>query len=295
MKTTSTIVGLLAAGLLLLLAGCDRGEQSSKTQEKTSSQVRYLTIKGSDTMVHLVSSWAEEFMKKEVDSDLSVTGGGSGTGIAALLNGTTDICAASRPISEKELKIAEQQKVEAVAFPVAMDGIAVVVNPENPVSQLSLEQLRKIFTGAVDNWKQVTGPEAPILVLSRESSSGTFLFFQEHVLDKEDYSQHARFLPGTSAIISSIATDKWAIGYVGLGYALEAAGKVKTIAVSAAEGKEAVTATVETVKDGSYAIARPLYLYTAGKPEGLTKSFIDYVLSPEGQKIVLQEGYISIN
>lgn len=256
---------------------------------------RYVTIKGSDTMVHLVSSWAEEFMNQHEDIEVSVTGGGSGTGIAAMINGTTDICAASRKIKPKEMKLAEQKGIEPMEHVVARDGIAVVVHPENPVSELTIEQLGKIFTGAYTNWNEVGGPDQRIIVLSRESSSGTYVFFQEHVLKKKDYTTKARLMPATSAIIQSVSSDKWSIGYVGLGYAAEAGDKVKTLAVKEDNSSPAVIPSEETVKSGAYSIARPLHLYTKGEPEGTIKEFLDFCLSDAGQKIVRETGYVAVS
>ncbi|MDH3393225.1 MAG: PstS family phosphate ABC transporter substrate-binding protein [Desulfobulbaceae bacterium] len=281
---------LSATFLLALNSGCGNDQQT----KESSTGDRYLTIKGSDTMVHLVSEWAEAFMHSVPTADLSVTGGGSGTGIAALINNTTDICAASRSIKEKEITLAAQKNIHPIEFKVAMDGIALVVNPANPINALTVEQIKKIFTGTVNNWKQVGGPDKPILVLSRESSSGTFVFFQEHVLDKEDYTAQARSLPGTSAMIQNIATDVWTIGYVGLGYAAQAADKVKTLAIAAEAGKPAIIPSEATINSGEYVIARPLFLYTGGQPAGLTKEFLDFVLNSEGQKIVREAGYVPI-
>lgn len=255
---------------------------------------KYITIKGSDTMVHLVSTWAEDFMDNHEGADISVTGGGSGTGIAAMLNGTTDICAASREMKKQEVTMAEQKKITPVRYVVARDGIAVVVNPKNPVSTLTIEQLGKIFTGAYTNWNQIGGPDQPIIVLSRESSSGTYVFFQEHVLGKKDYTTDARLMPATSAIIQSVSDDAWAIGYVGLGYAVEAGDKVKMLAVKADDKSPAVVPSEETVVSGEYSIARPLQLYTNGEATGTIKEFIDYCLSPAGQKVVRETGYVPL-
>ncbi len=252
----------------------------------------YIIIKGSDTMVHLVSTWAEDYMKTNPKAEISVTGGGSGTGIAALLNGTTDICAASRSIKDKELKLAAAKNIKPREIVVARDGIAVVVNPVNPINSLSIEQIGKIYTGAYTNWKQVGGPDHEIIVLSRESSSGTFVFFQEHVLKMNDYTPKARLMPATSAIINATVEDKWSIGYVGLGYATDAGDKVKPLAVS--DGGKAIVPSEATVKSGEYSISRPLYLYTNGEPTGRVKIFIDYCLGSAGQKIVRETGYISI-
>lgn len=294
MMQLKNLFWLIGFAGLLLGSGCSNDAEQAKTNGKTVSEARYLSIKGSDTMVHLVSSWAEKFMAEHPEADLSVTGGGTGTGIAALLNGTTDVCAASRRIKPQEIALAAKQGFTPVEYAVALDGIAVVVNPANPVSELTLEELRKIFTGAVSNWQQVGGPDQPILVMSRESSSGTFVFFQEMVLDKRDYTEKALFMPGTSAIINNIANDKWSIGYVGLGYIMGAKDKVKVVDVAAKAGSTAVSPSDTTVKDGSYPIARPLFLYTAGAAAGATRDFIDFALGSNGQEIVRATGYVTV-
>jgi phosphate transport system substrate-binding protein len=274
--------------VLTVITGCSRREDS------TGSDQSFITIKGSDTMVHLVSNWAEAFMKQNPDIEVSVTGGGSGTGIAALLNGTTDICAASRKIKNTELQLALQKNIHPHEITVAKDGIVVVVHPDNPVNELTLEQLSKIFTDKSFRWSNVGGPDEPIIVLSRESSSGTYVFFQELVLKKQDYMQDAKLMPATSAIIQSISTDKSAIGYVGLGYALAAKDKVKIISVKADDNSPAVMPSDQTVKSGQYAVARPLFLYLNGEPQGTVRKFIDFCLSAAGQTIVKDTGYVAI-
>lgn len=282
---------ILALSLLFVTAitGCDSGPKQE------SAPVQTLSIKGSDTMVHLVSSWTEEFMKANAEVDISVTGGGSGTGIAALINGTTDICAASRDMKEKERKQAEANKVTPVEIPVARDGIALIVHPENPVNSLTIDQLRLIYTGKVTNWKEVGGADTPILLLSRESSSGTFIFFQEHVLNKEDFSSSARLLPGTSALVQAVAADRGAIAYVGLGFAAEAKGSAKTLGIQGKEQPSPVVPSEETVRSGAYAVSRPLFFYTNGAPKDTAKPFIDFCLSPAGQKIVRETGYVPVS
>jgi len=292
MKNSATLA-LFAGALLVMLSACSR--ESAQEEAKTGGQTTYLTVKGSDTMVHLVSTWAEEYMKTHSGMEVSVTGGGSGTGIAALINGTTDICAASREMKESERARIAQGGSQAVETVVARDGIALVVNPHNPVEELTIEQLRKIYTGAYTQWSQVGGPAQDIIVLSRESSSGTYVFFQEHVLNKEDYAQTARLMPATSAIIQAVTTDRWAIGYVGIGYAVEAGERVKIVRVKADASSPAVTPSDATVKSGEYSIARPLYLYTKGAPTGAAKGFVDFCLSAEGQRIVRETGYVPIN
>jgi len=285
----------IAVLLLLLQVSCDSGpKESSKSHpaSKAGSQ-KAISVKGSDTMVHLTSSWAEQFMGHYPGTQLSVTGGGSGTGIAALLNGTTDICASSREIQGKEKELALQKKIDLVEHAVARDGLAIIVNPANPVAELSLEQIRKIFTGEYANWKDVGGQDLPIIVLSRESSSGTFVFFQEFVLNKADYTPKARLLAGTSALVQSVAADQGAIAYVGLAFALEAKATVKMLPVKSADGAPAVLPSDETVRAGKYPVARPLYLYTNGSSSPEVKAFIDFCLSDAGQKIVTETGYIS--
>lgn len=274
--------------IMFLFNGCGKKD----TNDSNNNETKYITIKGSDTMVHLVSSWAEAYMKVNPKSDVSVTGGGSGTGIAALLNGTTDICMSSREIKPKELEQAKEKNIAPEEFVVARDGLAIVVNSENPVSMLTVEQIGKIYTGEYNNWKQVGGPDKPIVVLSRESSSGTYVYFQEHVLKKSDFTKEARLMPSTSAIMQSVSQDTWAIGYVGLGYALESKGEVKILSVKESEDSEAILPSVETVQSGSYTISRPLHFYTNGVPSGEVKKIIDFCLSNEGQQIVLNSGYV---
>jgi phosphate transport system substrate-binding protein len=259
-----------------------------------AGEKKLITIKGSDTMVHLVSSWAEEFMKMNPNVDVAVTGGGSGTGIAALINGTTEICAASREMKEKEKEQAGSKGHTPKEVIVARDGIAIVVNPKNPVSELDMQQLSQIFTGALTSWNQVGGGKEEILVFSRESSSGTYTFFQEHVLRNKDYTPKAKLMSATSAIIESVSTDKGAIGYVGLGYALAARDKVKIISVKADANSPAIVPSEQAVKSGQYPIARPLYLYVAEKAGGEVQDFVNFCLGDKGQAIVRDAGYVTV-
>lgn len=279
--------------LLLTSSGCGPGS-SDQDKKVEKAEVRYLAIKGSDTMVHLVSAWAEEFMKLHQDIELSVTGGGSGTGVAGLINGTTDICASSRKVNDTERELAGARGVSPLEFKVALDGIAVIVHPENQVEALTLSQLQDIFTGKILNWQEVGGGDQGLLVFSRESSSGTYVFFQEHVMSRQDYTPRARLLPGTSALVQAVSADKGAIAYVGLGYVKEAGEKVKAISITSQESGEAIAPSDQSVKDGSYPIARPLFLYTKGEPQGTAKDFLDFALSKAGQNIVRANGYVSI-
>jgi phosphate transport system substrate-binding protein len=277
--------------LAAFFAGCD----SVPNQKSGKKPSQYLSVKGSDTMVHLVSIWAEDFMAGHPDTDISVTGGGSGTGIASLINGTTDICASSRSLQAKEIDLLRKAGITPLEIPVARDGLALVVNPENPVNQLTMEQIRNIFTGRITNWQGVGGPDKPIQVMSRESSSGTFVFFQEHVMEKEDYTRTARLLPGTSALIQAVAADRWTIAYVGLGFAEESHGTVKTLAVQAPGQDEAVLPTEESIRIGKYSVSRPLFFYSNGEPKGAVKEFVDFCLSPAGQEIVKKAGYVPVS
>lgn len=253
-----------------------------------------VVVKGSDTMVNLSAAWAEAFMKDHPETMVSVTGGGSGVGIAALLGGAADICNSSRDIQPKEKKQASDNGINPVETNVALDGIAIVVNPTNPMTEISPEQLMQIYTGKASNWKGINGQYAKILILSRETSSGTYVFFQEHVLQRQDYSPSVRLMPATSAIIEAVASDKSAIGYVGLGYAVAAKDRVKVLPVKA-DGAAAMEPTEESVRSGKYWIARPLHCYTNGKPKGAVKAFLDFCLSPAGQAIVREQGYVPLN
>ncbi|MCX5772376.1 MAG: phosphate ABC transporter substrate-binding protein [Candidatus Hydrogenedentes bacterium] len=284
---------LIATILCLAVAVSSCGPAG--TREGSSAAPTMVTIKGSDTMVHLVTAWAEDYMAAQPSADISVTGGGSGTGIAALLNGNTDICAASREMTPEEKQLAAQKNLAIKEVTVARDGIAVVVNPANPISELTLAQLKDIYTGAVTNWSQVGGSAGDILLLSRESSSGTFVFFQEHVLQKADFAPGARLMPATSTIIQAVEADAFAIGYVGLGYAREAAAKVKVLAIKADQNAPAVMLSEETVRSGAYSISRPLYFYVGEPVSQAAQSFIDFCLGPQGQKIVQEIGYVQVS
>jgi len=281
----------LAVALLVVTGfatGCGREDTSSPGSADSGT----LTIKGSDTMVHLVTAWVEDYMEAHPNTLISVTGGGSGTGIAAMINGTTGLCMASREVKSREQEQARAQGITFHEMTVARDGIAVVVHPQNPVSDLTMDQLRQIFNGTLRNWNQVGGPDQSIQVLSRESNSGTYVFFNEQVLEKDDYGREVRLMPSSAAIVQSTSQDHWSIGYVGLGYAEGAA--VKVIAVKQDAAGPAVHPSLDTVRDGSYPIARPLYLYTNGEPTGLTKAVVDFALSEGGQRIVQETGYIPL-
>lgn len=284
---------LSAALAVGVLAGCSRPQPAGDGAAQQAAGLA-ISIKGSDTMVHLVSDWAEAYMSAHPEHQVSVTGGGSGTGVAALLNGTTDICMSSRDLSEDERAKAAAAGIAFTETSVALDGLSVVVHPENPVNELTLEDIEKIFTGEYTNWQQVGGPDMPIQAVSRESSSGTFVFFQEHVLKKKNYAPSTMLLPATSAIVQSVAADTGNIGYVGLGYAESAKDRIKEIAVKADAAAPAVLPSVASVKSGEYSIARPLYLFVTGNAPDIAKSFVEFCLSPEGQAIAAETGYVPV-
>ncbi|WP_242361023.1 MULTISPECIES: phosphate ABC transporter substrate-binding protein [Anaeromyxobacter] len=249
-----------------------------------------VTVKGSDTMVILAQRWAEEYMKQNTGKRVQVTGGGSGVGIAALINGTTDIANASRAMKDAEKgKVRERYNILPTETAVAKDGVAIYVNAANPVQQLTIEQLAKIYAGDVTNWKDVGGSDAPIVLYSRENSSGTYVFFKENVLKGADYASSAQTLPGTAAVVNAVAKEKNGIGYGGAAYAKG----VKEVKVVGADG-QGYTPSAENVASGKYPLSRPLFMYTRGKPSGEAKAFIDYCLSPAGQKIVTQVGYFPV-
>lgn len=250
-----------------------------------------LVVRGSDTMVHLVSSWAEDFMAAHPEYEVSTTGGGSGTGIAALFNQTTDICASSRTLREEEWEQAEQLGIEPHEVEVALDGIAIIVNSDNPVEELTLEQIRRIYTGEYTNWNQVGGNDSEIVAASRQNNSGTYVYFQQHVLNEQNYATRVMPLPANSSIVQEVSQNTGAIGYVGLGYA-EDQSDLKIIAVKEDEDSPAVSPETDSIYSGEYPIARPLHFYTNGEPTPAIQTFIDFCLSEQGDEIVVETGYV---
>ncbi len=284
MKKMTCLALLLMLGVTPFLTSCG-----------PSKETAYVNIKGSDTIVHVASSIAESYMKDNPDSSVSVTGGGTGTGIAALLNGTADIANASRKIKSKETDLAAKKGITIKETAIARDGIVIIVNPKNPVNELTMNQLSNIYRGKVKSWKEVGGDDSPFNLLSRESSSGTYSFIQKTVLGKKDFAKTAKLMPATSSIITEVAASKDAIGYVGLGYVKEAKNKIKIIKIKADKKTKAILPTDETVKNGRYAISRPLFMYyNINAPES-AKKFLKYVLSEKGQSVVKSEGFVQIS
>lgn len=249
-----------------------------------------ITVKGSDTLVRLGQRWAEEYMKIHPDVVIQVSGGGSGTGIAALINGTTDICEASRDMKEKEYADAKAKGVNPYRVAVALDGIAVFLNEVNPVKELTLEQLKGIYTGEITNWKEVGGESRAIILYGRENNSGTYAYFKEHVLKEEDYADNTQTLPGTAAVVNAVAKDKYGIGYGGIAW-----GKgVKYLAVKNNAESAAVMPSLETVTAGTYPISRELYWFFNGQPTGDLRALLNWTLSPGGQKVAEETDYIPL-
>lgn len=248
-------------------------------------------------MVNLALAWAEHYQDTHDDVRISVTGGGSGTGIAALLNDTVDLANASRQIKDEEIEKARANGLEPVEFVVARDAIAVVVHPDNPINALSLEQLADIYSGKINNWSEVGGEDRPIVRLSRETNSGTHVYFLEVVLrlgdgdNKTLFSQDTLLLPSSEGIIHEVRQNPNAIGYDGLGYVPH---DLKVLAVSAKDSDVYVSPSIETVNSGSYPIARDLYIYSAGQPEGFVKAYLDWIFSEEAQQIVSDLGFVPV-
>ena len=275
-----------------LLSACAPSSQSS-----SDSPTAYIENKGSDTIVNLALAWAEKYQADHPDIRISVTGGGSGTGIAALVNGTVDLANASRKIKSEEIEEARANGIEPVEHIIAGDAIAVIVHPDNPVSELTLQQISDIYSGKIVNWSEVGGEDRPIVRLSRETNSGTHVYFLETVLrlgskeDKTIFSMDTLLLPSSEGIISEVRQNPNAIGYDGLGYVPD---DVKMIAIATSAGEPYVLPSVATVNDKTYPIARDLYMYTAGESTGIIKAYLDWILSAEAQKIVLELGFVPI-
>jgi len=269
---------VLAFAVALVAIGCQR--------EKT-----VIDVNGSDTMVNMGAALAEEFMKANRNVEVVVSGGGSGTGIAALIDGKADIAQSSRDIRESE-RTKAQARGTLHEIIVAWDGLAIAVHPSNPVKELTMGQLAAIYKGEITNWKQVGGNDAAIVLLSRDTTSGTHVFFKEFVLDKAEFAPATMMMPSTEAIVQELAQNQNAIGYIGLGYVRPT---VSILGIKADEASPAVVASIEAVLDRSYTLARPLFFYVIGDITGDLKKFIDFVVGADGQKIVRDLGFVPVN
>ncbi|HEY0140292.1 MAG TPA: phosphate ABC transporter substrate-binding protein [Thermoanaerobaculia bacterium] len=288
----NSVARIVFTAALVLTVGCGGGERRSSdgAAPKSGGNSKPLSIKGSDTMVILGQRLAEEYMKANAGTVVQVNGGGSGTGIAALINGTVDLAQSSRPMKgDEKAKAAKSRGAEVVEHAVALDALAVFVHASNPVRTLTVAQVKDVFQGKVTNWQQLGGTNAPIVLYGRESSSGTYDYFREHVLAKEDFSPRVQTLQGTAAIINAVGQDKNGIGYGGIAYAKE----VRPLGISDS-GKAPVEPNESTVADGTYPLSRKLFFYyTANAPERVTK-FAQWAVTPDAQKLVTQVGYFPL-
>jgi phosphate transport system substrate-binding protein len=270
----------------------------SSSENNTDSQASYIENKGSDTIVNLALAWAEKYQNEHPEVRISVTGGGSGTGIASLINGTVDIANASRKIKEEEVAEAKSNGIEPVEHIIARDAIVVILNPENPVNELTLKQISDIYSGKINNWSEVGGDDRPIVRLSRETNSGTHIYFLETVLrlgnseDKTLFSTDTLLLPSSEGIIIEVRQNPNAIGYDGLGYVPD---DLKMVAIAEEEGDAYVLPSISTVNDKSYPIARDLYMYTNGEPTGILKEYLDWIFAAEAQEIVEELGFVPVS
>lgn len=276
-----------------LLASCAAPGAARDLSEAPAVAIENM---GSDTLVNLALAWAEDYMTLHPEVRISVTGGGSGTGIAALINGTVDIANASREMKPEEIERARANGIEPREFVVARDAIAVVVHPSNPVAGLTLQQIAALYTGEITNWQAVGGEDRAVVLLSRESNSGTYVYFLENVLRLGDPTSQALFspdtllMPSSEGISAEIRQNPNAIGYDGLGYVTP---DQKMVAVAKASGDDYVLPSVDTVNSGAYPISRPLYMYTAGEPQGIVKAYLDWILT-EGQVRVGELGFVPL-
>mgnify|MGYP001027005637 FL=1 len=288
-----------AAALLLgtfALAGCAAEDAEEPAAEEPAAEEPAaeepaelegtINVQGSDTMLNIGTAWSEAFMDANPMVEVSVQGGGSGTGIAALINGTVDFANASRGMKDEEKTELEGKGGSAVEHQVAIDGIAVIVNPANGVEALTMDQLGQIYRGEITNWKDVGGADMEIVLLSRDSSSGTYEYFKEEVVGEDaEYAASAKLLPSTQGIVDETAANEAGIGYIGLGYL---ADTVKVVAI------DGVKASIETAADGSYPISRYLYMYSNGEPNELMQAYLDWILGEEGQQLVVDEGFVPL-
>ena len=284
--------------LILCLTACGTKAGSNAPNPDNTEQSQYIDNKGSDTIVNLALAWAERYQTIKPNVQISVTGGGSGTGLTALVNKSVDIANASRQIKQEELDAAKAAGLNPQEFVIARDAIAVIINPENPVDHLTLTQLSAIYRGEITNWKEVGGEDRPIVKLSRETNSGTHVFFLETVIrfsnkdDKTIFSANTLLLPSSEGIIAEVRENPNAIGYDGLGYVTS---EVKMVAISSLETPEVyVIPSAATVADSSYLISRNLYMYTPDVPTGEIKAYIEWIMSAEAQQIVKDLGFVPI-
>lgn len=296
MPKFTAFMSVITLVIVLISTGCGSTSQGNENQQSLVEYF-YLENKGSDTMVNLALYWAEKYQDLHPEIRISVTGGGSGTGISSLINNTVDIANASRLIKQVEINNARANGVDPIEYVVARDAIAVIVHPDNPIDQLTLKQISDIYTGKLDNWSQLGGENRPIVRLSRETNSGTHVYFLEEVIrlgnpeDKTIFSANTLLLPSSEGIIAEVKDNPNAIGYDGLGYVTE---EVKVLSIAVDENFAFIYPSLSTVNDNSYAISRNLFIYSAGSPKPFVQDYLNWIMSPEGQKIVEELGFIPV-
>ena len=284
MRTRNTPIVLFLAFAVILVAACGGGERRQVIQNK-----------GSDTLVNVAQAWAEAYGEKTTDCAIAVTGGGSGTGISAMINGTVDIANASRKMKDKEIQAAEKNGIEPIEHVVGYDALAVFLHADNPLDTLSIGQLVGIYGdgGEITRWTDL-GVEVPgcqgqeIVVVSRQNNSGTYAYFREAVLGARDFRLGTRDMHGSKDVVDLVEKTPCAIGYSGLAYATD---HVKLACIASEAGGACTSPTVESAVDGSYPIARPLFMYTNGEPTGIVGEYLNWIKSDEGQCIILEKGY----
>lgn len=283
------IIAISICSLLFTACGSKKEENAASSPAETPKTV--ITIKGSDTVLPLSQKEAEVYMAEHPDASITIVGGGSGVGITALMDGTTDIAMSSRPLKTDEKMDFEAKGMKINEVIIAGDALAVIVHPNNKVSKLTHEQISDIYTGKIKNWKEVGGADMKIIAYSRETSSGTYEFFKEHVMDKKNYDASVLNMPATGAIVQSVSQTEGAIGYIGLAYETK---EVKQLEVSYDQGKTFAAPSIPNAQNGTYPISRPLYYYFDDSKAASVKPFIDYILSENGQKNVLEVGYVPL-
>lgn len=284
----TSYIALIAVCLVIVAAG---GYYLMTTKQPNTVQIQQ---KGSDTLLVLAQNWAEDYMSDNTNVEIVVSGGGSGTGISALINKQIDIADASRQIKQKEIDAATEVDVNPVEWKVALDGISIIVNSENGIDELSYNQLRGIYNGSITDWSEVGGIDAPVITYGRQSTSGTYVYFNEEMLKEDDYRVDMNQMAGNADIVEAVINDPNGIGYVGVAYAEARKDELKILSVKLQETSQAYQPTSENIANGNYPVSRYLYVYTNGIPEGAVKNYIKFMLSSEGQEVVVEIGYIDL-
>lgn len=289
---------LLCLSLLLILSILLSACVASPTSPSDVEASTYIQNKGSDTIVNLALAWAERYQQEHPNVRISVTGGGTGTGMAALISGTVDIANASRQIKPEEVDEANKNGVEPQEYVIARDAIAVIIHPDNPINKLTLEQVSRIYRGEINNWKELGSYDRPIVRVSRETNSGTHVYFLESVIrlgndgNKYFFSTDTLLLPSSEGIIAEVSENPNAIGYDGLGYVTPS---VKVVALSEDPAGHYVLPSSETVNNGSYPVSRDLYMYTGSAPSAAAQAYLQWIMEAEAQEIVIELGFVPVN